>query len=90
MNIRPLGSDLIVRRDTPPEQTRGGIVIPTISKEQQLYAIVVAVGPEVCVVQVGDRVISAVLFEMLDHICGPVGIPSLKTVTAEASKRIPG
>ena len=57
MNIRPLGSDLIVRRDTPPEQTRGGIVIPTISKEQQLYAIVVAVGPEVCVVQVGDRVI---------------------------------
>lgn len=45
MNIRPIHSRVIVKRDPPTEKTKGGIIIPDAAKEKLTIGTVLAVGP---------------------------------------------
>lgn len=44
MNIKPLYDRILVKRNEPKEQMRGGIIIPDSAKEKPMEAEVVAVG----------------------------------------------
>lgn len=45
MNIRPLGSKILVQRLEAETLSKGGILIPDNAKEKPTQAIVLAVGP---------------------------------------------
>lgn len=66
MSVKPLYDRVLLKRNEPKEEIRGGIYIPDSAKEKPLEAEVVAVGPgkraengEVLplTVKVGDRVL---------------------------------
>ena len=60
MNFQPLGDRVLVKVQEPETKTASGIIIPdNASKEKPTQAEVVAVGPEVEHVAVGDKVIYA-------------------------------
>jgi chaperonin GroES len=60
MNFQPLGDRVLVKVQEPETKTASGIIIPdNASKEKPTEAEVVAVGPEVEHVAVGDKVIYA-------------------------------
>jgi len=44
MNIKPLYDRILVKRNEPKEEMRGGIIIPDSAKEKPMEAEVVAVG----------------------------------------------
>lgn len=45
MNIRPLGSRVVIKPDTREEKTASGIFLPEASAEKPDQGVVVAVGP---------------------------------------------
>ena len=45
MNVRPLADRIVVKREDPSEQVRGGIIIPDSAKEKPQEGRVIAVGP---------------------------------------------
>jgi len=45
MKVRPIQNRVLVKRDPPTDQTKGGIVIPDIAKEPLTRGTVLAVGP---------------------------------------------
>lgn len=58
MSFRPLGDRIFVRPQIQEEKTQGGLFIPTNIREEQQYAPVLAVGPDVKQpVAVGDTVL---------------------------------
>ncbi len=58
MNFKPLGDRVLVKVQEPETKTASGIYIPdNASKEKPTQAEVVAVGPEVKHVNVGDTVV---------------------------------
>ena len=68
MNIKPMGSRVVLKVVKAQEKTAGGLVLPGTAQEKPLQAEVVAVGPgrvladgsrSVVDVQVGDMVIYA-------------------------------
>ena len=58
MNIEPLGDRILVRMLALPKKTEGGIEIPETTTDNSPFkrAEVVAVGPGVEVLKVGDKV----------------------------------
>ena len=44
VKVRPLGDRVLVRRNEPAEEVRGGIIIPDSAKEKPMEAEVVALG----------------------------------------------
>jgi len=54
--VSPLGKRVLVRRIDTTTESEGGIVIPDQAQEKPLEADVVAVGPKVDEVSVGDQV----------------------------------
>lgn len=44
MNIKPLYDRILVKRNEPKEEMRGGIIIPDSAKEKPMEAEIVAVG----------------------------------------------
>jgi len=57
MIIRPFKNNLIVTRKQKEEMTAGGIVLPGGDREEADRAVVVAVGPEVDDINVGDELL---------------------------------
>lgn len=55
----PLGKRVLLVKDEAPEESAGGIILPSDSREQPLSARVVAVGHTVTQVAKGDEVIYA-------------------------------
>lgn len=45
MKVRPLADRILVKREEPVEQARGGIIIPDTAKEKPQEGKVIAVGP---------------------------------------------
>jgi len=57
MNFKPLGDRVLVKVQEPETKTASGIYIPdNASKDKPTQAEVIAVGPEVSHVEVGDTV----------------------------------
>ena len=60
MNFQPLGDRVLVKVQEPETKTASGIIIPdNASKEKPTQAEVMAIGPDVEHVAVGDKVIYA-------------------------------
>jgi chaperonin GroES len=58
MNFQPLGDRVLVKEQEVETQTASGIYIPdNASKEKPTHAEVVAIGPDVKYVAVGDKVV---------------------------------
>lgn len=55
----PIGKRVLLVKDEAPEESRGGIILPSDSREQPLEARVVAIGHEVTQVVKDDVVIFA-------------------------------
>lgn len=55
--IKPLADRVVAVREKAQTKTASGIYLPETSKEQPVIASVVAVGPKVKAVAVGDRII---------------------------------
>ena len=45
MKVKPLANRILVKREEPDEQVRGGIIIPDTAKEKPQEAKVIEVGP---------------------------------------------
>ncbi len=56
-HFQPLADRTIIKRDAPDDTSEGGILIPDGAKEKLQTGIVMAIGPEVKDVSVGDRII---------------------------------
>lgn len=55
--IRPIRDKVLIRRDDPPSQTASGLFIPESAQDwRSTEATVLAIGPKVHTVKVGDRV----------------------------------
>jgi len=60
MNIKPLGSRIVVKPVKQEQKTEGGIYLPdTASKEKPQEGEVIAVGPDFKGVKKGDKVLFA-------------------------------
>jgi len=45
MKLRPLHDNVLVKRDTAPDRTEGGILLPDAAKDKPRRGTVLAVGP---------------------------------------------
>lgn len=57
MSIRPLKDNIIVERIKKEEVSSGGIVLPGGDRDEADKALVIAIGPEVPEVNVGDELL---------------------------------
>lgn len=55
--LKPLADRLVAVREAAHEKTASGLYLPDKAKEKPMLATVVAVGPDVKVVKVGDKII---------------------------------
>lgn len=53
--LKPIGSNVLVRLDARAEQSKGGIVIPSVAQTAEQWGEVIAVGKEVEALAPGDR-----------------------------------
>lgn len=57
INVEPLGNRVIILREESKDVTDGGIILPEESQKQENEGVIVSVGPDVKVLEVGDRVV---------------------------------
>ncbi|HSW81138.1 MAG TPA: co-chaperone GroES [Candidatus Saccharimonas sp.] len=55
--IKPLADRIVATREEAQSKTASGLYLPEAAKEQSTLAKVIAVGPEVKYLKVGDRII---------------------------------
>ena len=55
--IKPLADRVIAVREQTPSRTASGIYLPETSKEKPVVAKVVAVGPDVKSLKIGDKIV---------------------------------
>lgn len=55
--IKPLADRVVAVREKTAEKTASGIYLPDSSKEKSTTAAIVAVGPDVQQVKIGDKVV---------------------------------
>jgi len=55
--VQPLAEYVVVQAEEAQTKTASGLFLPSGAAEKPKVAVVVAVGPEVTAVQVGDRVL---------------------------------
>lgn len=55
--IKPLADRVVAVREEAQTKTASGIYLPEASKEKPVLAKIVAVGPEVKTLKVGDRIV---------------------------------
>lgn len=55
--IEPLTDNVVIQLEKTSAQTKSGIYVPANAQEKSKAAVVLAVGPEVKIVKVGDRVL---------------------------------
>lgn len=58
MNIKPLSDNVVIKMTEAEETTVSGIILTGAAKEKPQVAEVVAVGPKVEEVKVGDKVLT--------------------------------
>ena len=56
-SIKPLADRIVAVREEAKTKTASGLYLPDAAKEQSIVAKVVAVGPEVKYLKVGDRIV---------------------------------
>ncbi|MDA1167326.1 MAG: co-chaperone GroES family protein [archaeon] len=57
IGIEPLSSMVLLQKETAPEKTTSGLLLPEEAREKMNVGTILAVGPDVEHVNVGDRVI---------------------------------
>ncbi|HSX36091.1 MAG TPA: co-chaperone GroES [Patescibacteria group bacterium] len=57
VNIKPLGDYLVAEPEEAPTKTASGLYLPEKSAEKPKIATVVALGPNVRQLKVGDRIV---------------------------------
>ena len=57
LTAEPLHARIIVERFEPETETEGGIKLPDIAQQQNSWATVIAIGPDVTAVNEGDDVV---------------------------------
>jgi chaperonin GroES len=55
--MKPLADRVVATREEAKTQTASGIYLPDAAKEQPVVATVVAVGPDVKHIKVGDKIV---------------------------------
>jgi len=55
--IKPLADRVVAVREKAPTKTASGLYLPDTAKEKPVVASVVAVGPDVKTVKVGDKIL---------------------------------
>jgi chaperonin GroES len=55
--IKPLADRVVAVREKAQSKTASGLYLPDTAKEKPVVASVVAVGPEVKTIKVGDRIL---------------------------------
>jgi chaperonin GroES len=55
--VNPIRDLVVAVKDEPAQQTSGGVFIPTASQQKPIMANVVAVGPDVKEIKIGDRIV---------------------------------
>jgi chaperonin GroES len=55
--IKPLADRIVAVKEETPNKTASGILLPESAKEKSVIAKVVAVGPDVKSLKVGDRIV---------------------------------
>ncbi|PID32546.1 molecular chaperone GroES [Candidatus Saccharibacteria bacterium] len=55
--IKPLGDRVVAVREKAPEKTASGLYLPDSSKEKPVLAEILAVGPDVTAVKVGQKIL---------------------------------
>lgn len=55
--IEPLKNRLIVKRDETKTETESGFIIPDAAQRKELTGVVIATGPDVEEIKLGNRVI---------------------------------
>jgi co-chaperonin GroES (HSP10) len=55
--FRPLRDRILVRRDPGMEERIGSIIVPDCAQKPQFTGTVMAIGPKVCCLRPGDRVL---------------------------------
>lgn len=64
MNVKPLKDLVLIEPFEPEKVTQSGIIIPDSSQQQPNQATVVAVGPKVEEIKVGDHVFYPKSYQM--------------------------
>ena len=59
MNFKPFGKRVLIQLDDPLKVTEGGIIYPDDARERSSIGEVVAIGPDVKIVAVGNKVVIA-------------------------------
>jgi chaperonin GroES len=57
IGIEPLSTMVLLEKETAPEKTTSGLLLPEEAREKMNVGRILAVGPDVEHVKVGDRVI---------------------------------
>lgn len=57
LNPKPLAKKILVVHEDAPETTAGGIVLPDAAKEKPQHAKVLAIGPDVEHIRVGEVIV---------------------------------
>ena len=57
MNIQPMHNKLFVVPDEAEEKSKGGIILTDYTKKRPCSGVVIAVGPKVKEIKVGDRIV---------------------------------
>jgi chaperonin GroES len=55
--LKPLADRIIAEHEVPESKTASGLYLPDTAKEKSVVAKVLAVGPEVKYLKVGDRIV---------------------------------
>lgn len=55
--IKPLADRVVAMREKPATQTASGLYLPDTAKEKPVFATVIAVGPDVEQLKVGNKII---------------------------------
>jgi len=55
--LKPLADRIIAEHEAPESKTASGLYLPDAAKEKSIVAKVLAVGPEVKYLKVGDRIV---------------------------------
>tara|TARA_Y100000994_G_scaffold206791_1_gene179094 strand:+ start:315 stop:590 length:276 start_codon:yes stop_codon:yes gene_type:complete len=57
VGIEPLAAMVLLEKEAAPEKTQSGLLLPEEAREKMNVGVILAVGPDVEHVSVGDRVI---------------------------------
>ena len=57
VGIEPLAAMVLLEKEAAPEKTQSGLLLPEEAREKMNVGVILAIGPDVEHVSIGDRVI---------------------------------